>query len=125
MSDAITMWATNNVGVIIPGTSPITHTFTFTWNTLELDQSNVSVTLTGLNVPQLYNFSNGEVFQIQIFSFTAPNPPKVGGGNGALGALVQGSLAGISQNTPEPGSFALLIGLGVAGSAFVRRRKKA
>jgi hypothetical protein len=69
-----------------------------------------------------YDFAHGEVFEVQLTSCTGPGAPG-GNGIGSLQAHVNGAIEGVSQGTPEPGSLSLMIGIGVAGSVFARRRR--
>ncbi len=118
----LTLRPTDSLGNILPGDSPVTHTFNFNLNILALDSSQVVSSVTGLpTLPFNYNFADGTVFAVNLTGYVGPSAPN-GVGSGSLGGHVNGALAGIPQNLPEPGSLALLIG--VAGCGFFARAKR-
>jgi hypothetical protein len=114
-------------GTPIAGDSYVSHTFTPTLDIENLDNSDTESIMTagvGAGSPiQTYSFADGSVFTVQLSSYTGPGAPG-GTSNGALQAQVFGALAGVPQgSTPEPGSMALLVGMGVVGTGLVRRRR--
>ena len=99
---------------------------TFTFNNLGfngfVDNNTDTVSITGIPTGAQTQIIGGQVFTVQLNSFTNP-------GN-AAGANPFGSIGGRVSNqtltaTPEPGTLALLFGMGAAGlSVFSRRRRR-
>ena len=120
----VTLTDTNSNGVQIAGTSPVTHTFLEQLNGA-IDSNAVTSSMTPIPNPsiQTYVFSNGDAFTLQINSYTGPSAPN-STASGALGGHVNGALAGVPQGAPEPGSLALLLGIGISGSLLGYRRRR-
>jgi hypothetical protein len=127
VTDTITLTPTNSSGVALPGDSAVSHTFTTDLDIEDLNtnQTDSSMTNVGAGSPVIaYSFADGSVFDVQLTSYTGPGAPS-GTGLGSLQGHVTGALAGVPQQTPEPGSLALFVGIGVIGSACIRRRRLA
>jgi len=115
VTESITLTPSNNLGVALPGDTAVTHTFLLNYSGT-ITNSSTDTTLTGWpSVAQLYTFADGSVFSVDVTSYSGPGF-DAGFTDGAMGGHVVGALGGIAQATPEPGSMALLIGLGIAGT---------
>ncbi len=121
---AVTLIPTDSLGNALLGDSPVTHVYTPTLNIIGLNSGGVSSNMTGLpSAQQSFAFADGSVFSVFLQGYVGPSAPN-GVGSGSLGAHVNGALAGVRQNLPEPGSWALIFGAGFAGAAAMRRRRK-
>jgi hypothetical protein len=124
VTESVTLVPSNNVGTPIPGDTPQTKTFV---ETMTANVSSNAVTSNLVPIPnpaiQTYTFADGSVYTVQITSYTGPSAPN-STGSGSLGGHVNGALAGVRQNTPEPGSLALLLGMSVSGTILARRRRR-
>jgi len=119
ITEAITLTATDSSGNQLAGDAPIVHTFTANYSG-SVDSNSVSTLMTGLPTAfQTYTFADGSVFQVRLVSYSGPGTS----GTGSMGAHVNGALAGVPQNTPEPGSIAMLFGMGLSGGVFAYRRR--
>jgi hypothetical protein len=121
---SVSLTPSDNVGNPLPGDPPQTKTFT---ETLTANVSSNAVTSLMTPIPnpsiQTYSFPDGSVYTLQITSYTGPSAPN-STGSGSLGGHVNGALAGVRQNTPEPGSLALLLGMSISGTILARRRRR-
>jgi hypothetical protein len=63
-----------------------------------------------------------ELFAVDLGFFTSPGSPTATA-RGALSAHVTGPVSSQALDTPEPGSLALLFGMGLSGTLFIRRRR--
>jgi len=63
----------------------------------------------------------GHVYTASNFSFTPPSAPPQGGGQSDTdGAFSEHIVA----STPEPGTVAMMVGMGISGATFLIRRKR-
>ncbi len=84
-----------------------------------LDQSSANISNSFNNpLSQLYSFSSGQTFLVTLDSYSPIGPPNAGG-LGAISAVVTEV-----SSTPEPGSIALLAGLGLSASWMTYRRRR-
>ncbi len=63
----------------------------------------------------------GHLYTATALNFTPPSAPPQGGGTSDIGGAFSEHIA---ASVPEPGSLAMIVGLGITGSAFVLRRKR-
>lgn len=61
------------------------------------------------------------VYSATILNFTPPSAPPQGGGSSSTGGAFSEH---ITASVPEPGSVALMVGMGVSGTTFLLRRKR-
>ena len=77
---------------------------------------NVSFTLPAADlVPQLVT-AGGTQFQVSLVSFTNPGNPN--------GSTPEGNIGGRIVAVPEPGSVAMLMGMGLTGAGFLARKRR-
>jgi hypothetical protein len=77
-----------------------------------------TVYFTSLNLSTITHNVGGANFSINLSGFTPPGTTGSLTPDGTLSFFVQ------SSTVPEPGTVAMLIGMGVSGSAFVLRRRR-
>lgn len=108
---------------IASGTSK-TFVIPFTFNSNFNEGSNGGDTLTFGTITPASQTIGAFPYSIDSLSFTPPGaPPQAGGKSpspGAFSARVFSPTA-----TPEPGAIAMLVGMGISGSAFILRRRRA
>ncbi len=132
---SVTMQPSDSFGVPIPGTTAQTKTLTGTL-TGNLTQQLNNLNNTFDNIVNTsgafpvggpaevlnYAYSDGSQFQVRalVADFNPGSPPGTLGGAGGYGSRVLGSTA--LAGTPEPGTWAMLFGMGVTGTTLMRRR---
>jgi len=96
----------------------ISHTFTGAFNgSASSSASNVNNGGFGFT-SVVYDFGGGLTYTVTPQSFTGPQSP----GSANLGSLQYHVVSSVAA-VPEPSSIAMLIGMGVSGSAFMLRRR--
>ncbi len=134
---AVTFQPSDSNGVVIAGTTPQTQTLTGTFSgNLTQQLNNLSNTYDNIvSTPGAapvggpaevlnFSFSDGSVSQVRalVADFSPGSPPGGLGSTGQLGSRVLGNIA--LAGTPEPGTWAMLFGMGVTGATLARRRQR-
>ena len=65
----------------------------------------------------------GHTYAATFMDFTPPSAPPNGGGTSSTGGAFSEHITAFA-NVPEPGSVAMIVGMGISGSAFLLRRKR-